>query len=305
MKVLYIAGTGRSGSTLIARILGAVDGFAAVGEVRYLWERGIQQDRLCGCGAAFSECPLWVRVLARSLDGEPSEEAAHSLARQQRVTRVRSLPKLLAHRDRNRLVLDELGPHADRLRRLYQAIALETSCRVVVDSSKLPLYGLLLEAIEGIELHVLHLLRDPRATAYSWSRPKHLPDRPGLSMETLTPTRSATLWSVWNSVVAGWGARHPDRYLRLRYEDVMAEPLASVEQVLAMVGERGLDLPFTTDGRVVLSPAHIVAGNPDRMHHGEIALRLDAEWASQMARRDRWTVNTLTAPWLHRYGYET
>ena len=39
--VLYIAGSGRSGSTVLGRILGRVEGFGAVGELRYVWERRI------------------------------------------------------------------------------------------------------------------------------------------------------------------------------------------------------------------------------------------------------------------------
>ena len=52
--VLYIAGTGRSGSTVLANILGEVDGVFAAGEVRYLWQRGLKEGRLCGWRAARS-----------------------------------------------------------------------------------------------------------------------------------------------------------------------------------------------------------------------------------------------------------
>ena len=62
--VLYIAGTGRSGSTVLAAILGEVEGVFAAGEVRYLWQRGLVEGRLCGCGVPVAECPLWSAVLA-------------------------------------------------------------------------------------------------------------------------------------------------------------------------------------------------------------------------------------------------
>ena len=57
--VLYIAGTGRSGSTLLASILGEVEGVFAAGEVRYLWQRGLAERRLCGCGVPVRDCPVW------------------------------------------------------------------------------------------------------------------------------------------------------------------------------------------------------------------------------------------------------
>ena len=73
-KVLFVAGTGRSGSTLLANVLGTVDGVFSGGEIRYLWERGLQDERLCGCGRAFLECPVWTAILheAYGTAGPPS-----------------------------------------------------------------------------------------------------------------------------------------------------------------------------------------------------------------------------------------
>ena len=47
------AGSGRSGSTLITTVLGQLDGCFAAGELRYLWQRGMVDNRPCGCGAPF------------------------------------------------------------------------------------------------------------------------------------------------------------------------------------------------------------------------------------------------------------
>ena len=37
VPVLYIGGWGRSGSTLLAHLLGGLDRMVAVGELRYVW----------------------------------------------------------------------------------------------------------------------------------------------------------------------------------------------------------------------------------------------------------------------------
>src|SRR6476469_6184391 len=74
-RVLYVAGTGRSGSTLLARILDRADGVFAAGEVRYMWQRGLVEDRLCGCGERFSECPFWRDVLERAFGARSSVDA--------------------------------------------------------------------------------------------------------------------------------------------------------------------------------------------------------------------------------------
>jgi hypothetical protein len=63
VKVLYIAGSGRSGSTILDNTLGQIDGFFSVGELRYIWERGLIEDRLCGCGERVHQCPFWAAAL--------------------------------------------------------------------------------------------------------------------------------------------------------------------------------------------------------------------------------------------------
>ncbi len=67
VKVLYILGAGRSGSTLLSNILGQLDGFQSVGELFYLWENGLLKGGLCGCGEPVLQCPFWSEVLSQSL----------------------------------------------------------------------------------------------------------------------------------------------------------------------------------------------------------------------------------------------
>ena len=62
VKVLYIAGWGRSGSTILTNLLGQVPGFFSGGELRYLWERNLAGGHECGCGEAFLDCKIWSRV---------------------------------------------------------------------------------------------------------------------------------------------------------------------------------------------------------------------------------------------------
>jgi hypothetical protein len=47
---ISIGGASRSGSTLLAALLGKTKGFMAVGELRYIWSRGYLNNELCGYG---------------------------------------------------------------------------------------------------------------------------------------------------------------------------------------------------------------------------------------------------------------
>ncbi len=75
VKVLYIAGYERSGSTLLHNVLGQLDGFFAAGELAKIWDRSLIENRRCGCGAPFRECEVWRRILTNGFGGVESIRA--------------------------------------------------------------------------------------------------------------------------------------------------------------------------------------------------------------------------------------
>ncbi len=302
--VVYVGGTGRSGSTMLANVLGEVQGYVSVGEVRFLWQRGIEQNRLCGCGEHFADCSFWNDVLDATL-GTGDEAGRRALASRMHTalearTRLRTLPAHLRKPDDGRD--DELS---DVLDRLYAAIAAVAGAEVVVDSSKLPTYAALLAGLDGVDLRVAHFLRDPRAAAYSWQRKKLQPDLgPGALMERRGAGKSAVLWSVWNRSLEMLTGGRADAYARVTYEEFLADPRAEAQRLLDTFGLPGdLDPVFAGPATVRLSLNHTVAGNPSRHQQGLVPLVVDSEWRDQMSATDRGAVAALTWPTLHRYGY--
>jgi hypothetical protein len=300
VKVVYIAGSGRSGSTIVDNILGQLEGWVSVGEVRFLWERGIEQDRTCGCGEAFSACPFWQAVLARAFPDGVDPGRMRALL--DRGTRARRIPALLGRSRRRRFVRRDLAELTTALGALYTAIADVSGARVVVDSSKLPTYGAVLGEVPGIDLRVVHLVRDPRATAYSWLRTKALPDRPGADMQRQSPLHSSALWTLWNAMAEVFWGRSP-RATRVRYEDFVRAPRPTIARIVARADEPPEDGPFVSETEVELTPAHGVAGNPSRFTTGRVALRADDAWRTEMRPADRRTVTSVTWPLLRRHGY--
>ena len=200
VRVLFFAGSGRSGTTVVSNILGQLPGAFAAGELRYLWQRGVEQDHLCGCGEPFSSCPVWTAVMARVRSGDRRDEPAIGRRLLGRL-RMARLPGILL---RDALGRPAIPAHPDdaAVTDLYRAIADETGADLVIDGSKLPPYGLLLRQQPGIELYVLHLVRDPRATAFSWLRSKPTRDTAaGAQMQRQETWKSSLLWTVWNLTV--------------------------------------------------------------------------------------------------------
>jgi hypothetical protein len=300
VKVLFIAGGGRTGSTILHNVLGQVNGFAAVGELRYVWGRGVLNNQSCGCGVNFADCPFWSEVMQRAFGGIDAAFAREMLAFTE-SHRIHDLP-LAAFAVTRRRQLRRLGLYRERLGALYAAIQSVSGCRVIVDSSKNPSYGYLLREIDHVDPYFLHFVRDAPPVAHSWGKRKDF--EPGVPMARKSPRASALQWLARNATAELFLPSDPVRRVRLRYEDVMQNPRDQVESVVRWVGERDVGLPFVSQHVARLDhPNHSVFGNAVRFQRGQVMLRRDDTWREQMATRDRRLVETMTFPLRLRYGY--
>ena len=305
IKVLYIAGSGRSGSTILANILGQIEGFFPVGEFVYVWKRLVNEGT-CSCGTRFGECEVWRPVLERAFGGTKSVDARAMDRVQRTSTRPRYIPLTFAKRGEGLLRSRWTEEYKEALGCLYREVSNVTGSRVIVDSSKLPLYGRVLGEVPGVERYVVHLVRDPRAVAYSWLRKKRsTPAGRGLAyMPQHHPVESSLEWDLCNVAAEGLREDAPGRYLMLRYEDFVEGPRQAVGRILSLVGEEPRSLPFVSERGVELrGPNHNVGGNPNRFRTGPVELRPDTEWTRRMNGGSRRLVTALTLPLLARFGY--
>jgi hypothetical protein len=301
IKILYIAGCGRSGSSILGHVLGQAKGFCFVGEAMWGTPKP-HATRLCGCGLPLSRCDFW-KAVRQQIGLESGAVEAPEFFGLGRLARWRHLPLTFSSNHDRRLEA-LYGERWRSCQRLYPAIAAASGAEVIVDSSKSIPYARMLGLVSELDLHVVHLVRDARAVAYSWQRLKPTPDRserPNLSRRK--PANSAVLWATSNLGVELFCRRAPDRYLRLRYEDFVTQPRESVDRILRMVTRHPLALPWQGERVLDLTATHSVAGNPDRLETGPVELRLDARWATAMRPADRSVVTALTWPLLLRYGY--
>ena len=296
-RVLFIGGSGRSGSTLMARLLGDVDGFVSVGELRYVWERGFVHNHLCECGQAFRECPFWAEVVDRAFGGFATFDAEAVRRNQRAVDRIRYVPELLWRGSRTEAFRRHLGEFEKTLELLYSAILDVSGANVVVDSSSDPTYGFVLRSVELLDVLVVHLVRDSRAVAYSWTRSKKRPEISGRTvyMRQRPPIQSAVHWGVHNLLLEMLAARDRN-VLRVRYEDLVTDPDDVVRSTCAVLGNPG-------DASSIAVPRHSISGNPMRFESGPLRVQLDDEWIKALATGDRRLVTLATAPLLARYGY--
>ena len=303
MKVLYVAGFGRSGSTILSNALGQVGGFFSGGELNFIWRHNVLENRLCGCGRPFHECPVWTRVMDEAFGGMDRVDASEMIRLAHSGTRTRHIPLMLSQRGAG-VLRGRLEEFLENYGRLYEAIGTVTGSRVIVDSSKEPAHGYAMGLAPGVDLRVLHLVRDPRAAAYSWLKKKPQPDSETKEfMFRQNPTKSSVMWDSWNASIEGLWRRSPGKYLRLRYEDFVMDPRGSFKAILELLDERDAELPLAGEREVKLGVSHTVSGNPNRFDTGAVELRQDREWQRQMKPRDKALVTFLTGTLLLHYGY--
>jgi len=83
-------------------------------------------------------------------------------------------------------------------------------------------------------LRFLHVVRDGRDMAFSWNQNQLRLHGLASGITGLSALDSITLWSLVNMQVADYGEeRLGSRYLRVRFEDLCAQPVETASRVLA------------------------------------------------------------------------
>ncbi|HSB90098.1 MAG TPA: sulfotransferase, partial [Anaerolineales bacterium] len=280
LRVLYIAGSGRSGSTILEKILGNLPGFVSIGEVRYFWEYIESGDRLCGCGRPLTECDFWRRVLG--VLGLSPAALAHLSALAQSSDRTRYALLQAAG-------LPGIGAFPPSLlegtHRLYRAIQEASGGGTIIDSSKVPSHLSLLLRIPEIDVRVLHLVRDPRAYIYAVTK-RHKKVRLVTGERDLMRrgTGGATVaWVVENMLSQFWGRRAAE-YTLMGYEKFAADPEAALQRALDELRLRPERAPLLPGAELQLRPTHSVGGNPVRFDQAPLMIAEDKAWSTAMPR---------------------
>lgn len=296
LTLLYITGPGRSGGTLLGRLLDQCDGVFYAGELRQLWRTGLER-RLCACGAAIGACDFWQAVFQRAWGGLDALDVVWMDAMRLRFTRTRHALRRLPSPGQD----PALDCFVGALEHLYQAIAAVSGCRVIVDSSRTTPYAALLSRIPDAQIHPLHLVRDPRAVVYSWQRRASGARAPvAVRLRPRHALLAALEWSVQNALAERWRARAGG--LLLRYEDLIAQPQAALSTAVRLVGLDGLP-DFIDNGAARLEAGHSVEGNVYRLSSGVVPLELDNAWRNALSPALRWQTVMLCWPGMMRYAY--
>ena len=286
IKLLFIAGDGRSGTTILARLLGELDNFVNAGEMLqfFLDEKAHAKNVLCGCDHTVAECEFW-KDIADSVD-----PAVRTFAT--RYVRTRFLP-LLASPVKLQAFRDNLQHLSANIQQLIYAVADKSQSGIVVDTSKRPPYSFIIGQMQDPEPYVLHIVKDPRDVVGSWMKAKGYIRRRSL-------LQAVSGWSSFN-IMNEWAVRiSKPHYLLMRYEDFVQNPAESLQRIVTWIEGAPRSLPFLSGKIAHLSMQHLLGGNPDKFETGEIEIK---PRPSSLAYSQQLITSALTLPLLLRYHY--
>lgn len=176
IKVVYVAGSSYSGSTLLGIVLGANSKIFNLGEVSQYEKVKSQNNKgessrrrnICTCGKRYKECKFWGKVYSKynkDIDFNPAPGFS--------FLNLKLMLKILNPFSS----LQDKSKQSEEYERLFQvlhnnAIKEKGSTEYLLDSSK-SIYNLfLLLSAENIELKVIHLIRDGNSVVNSFKKHK-------------------------------------------------------------------------------------------------------------------------------------
>jgi hypothetical protein len=287
--LIYIMGDGRSGSTVLAALLGNHPGVVALGEInKWPYFRGETKNGDEKEGLA----EFWGAVLSAYRDQHTDTPFSRLVEVQCRFEDYRQLPSVI------------LGLTPRWAREIYHnhtfklvtAVNRVTGESVFVDSSKRMGRAFMLLRNPCLDVKVIHIVRDPRGAL--WSQMKR--DVEQKSKKPLPALCHYWIKNLFCHLVAWFSPR--DRVLRLRYEDVVTQTEDVIDTLEGFLGLSLQPLRESVAANNPLVVENLLDGNRLRRQR-ELRLKVDDAWRSGLSRIWKSAALLLTMPFSAVYGY--
>ncbi len=303
IKTVFIMGFGRSGSTVLDAVLGNHPNVESVGELVNVTRVWANPFEYCACGVVARECDFWRRVRAEWAVRRPCVTTATDWPTLQvQFEARRALPRLYLEKLQYSKAFQE---YAAGVRTLYEAIATISGRRTIVDSSKNPVRAMALSRVEGIDLRLIHLVRDGRGVAWSLAKAYQKDPKKGVQNDLRAKPiwRTALMWRVVNRLAEIVIREVPRNCsMCLRYEDFVTAPQEALERIGRISGLDYSSMANSLAEGSSIAVGHTISGNRVRMG-GVIRLRADMAWQEHLTEAQRGIFWWIAGSKARQYGY--
>ncbi len=305
-SLAYIAGYGRSGSTVFEKILASHPAVWASGELNFFPHIVQRADEArCSCGENILACPRWSLIVKTYLSST-SEESRRRVAGR---VGPEALPIPIARHFLSNRRHSNICAHYSTLYGLLND-HMPPGVRVLVESSKTAYTTTsrpwFIHSLTGFDVRILHLVRDPRAVMWSLQSRglNRRLERNEPPHRSLAAERAIIGWKWANRAAEVAGAKLGEgHYLRVRYEDFTADPLGTLKRVAPFLGIDPRPYDIWDSGTPVAVLAHQIAGNRARSAT-TIRIARDEAWKENLMPRLRIGSMLVARHMMQRYGYD-
>ncbi|HIP33471.1 MAG TPA: sulfotransferase [Bacteroidia bacterium] len=274
-NIIYLMGAGRSGTTILASLLGASKDILTIGEMHQFLEH-IVYDKNCSCGESLKKCQFWTAIVAdyykkniselRKMDDYMVGVESHS-----------KIPISFFKRNEEHIKFQE---------NFYSIITKLNPSKYYLDSAKFISRVLQLRKSDKLNVKIIYLVRDVRGVINSFAKNVQTQKNPISTIIYYTMINTAAQIVEWT---------YPKEILKLRYEDFIEKPVDTLDKIEQFIEVDLTDVKEVITEEKYIDMPHIIGGNRLKSQ-SKIKLRKDLTWKRNIKRVKQILYYFLTLP---------
>jgi len=305
IKLIYILGSSRCGSTLLDLILGSHSSIISTGEI-WRFRRNFKNNSKCSCRRNIPQCPFWIPIINKLNKKDKKFFSDIYLDSELKSTSRLSKIKTLINGNFSSIYSPvEIQNYSQREFLLFQTILEESGKSIILDSSKYLERLLKLYYSGYFDIKIIHLVRDGRAYIDSARR--------SAKRET-TSKKSANIlidmiqWRVrLERQIRFLSQVKKENYIRINYRFLAEHPSETMNFLCKSLGvefEREI-LNISSDKYVFKQQHHIIGGNRVKWSSPDTKIEYKNQWINNLSSIDKFIFTALGGKITnHKLGIE-
>ena len=234
-KIIYIAGYGRSGSSILALILGQHKNIISLGEIGVIFS-ALKHKRICTCGQKLNNCTYWKQLIKHN-----------------------------EYKKSPNLFLNKLENPYLKVGIVIDYIFKNSNSEFLVDSTKTSWRNLtrpLRLILSGYDVSIIHLKRSQQSVIKSAKKGKNSDLESNFKVNNRFSTiKTIISYQISNKLTLFYKIVNPKKYYLMNYEDLLNEPFNSFLKLGIFLKIDLSELDVYLSGKLPLKTSHEINGN--------------------------------------------
>ena len=292
MKIVYVMGYGRSGSTLLDIMLGDNDNVITTGALSnyILWA---DQNLNCACGQSVRSCDFWGNVI-KDINFSNNDISL--------LMTMDSINSFFIFKNKN-----YIDRYCQLTRTLFHSILYRSKKSTIIDSSKTArdsiFRPLMLSKYCNFDLRPIFLVRDPRGVVFSAMNKHGSPEREKKDLTFTRFLRTLISWNFTNFMTIIISKFFLRKFLFIKYEDLCANPINTLLRIKDFANIDVDNVINKINHGDSINIGHNLGGNRLRFSKKIDKIKLDNSWEVDMPILYRSIVKVVSYPLMKYFRY--